>query len=108
MDSIFILQELNVQADRQYRDRVGKYSRSMRSQNLDIFAISRNVHLEWVSGYRRNSSLIIFLSCVKILLLAWKNQITHLPYSGDRNPVPVPALQLFCAHGRWKGALLNR
>ena len=61
MDSIFILQELNVQADRQYRDRVGKYSRSMRSQNLDISAISRNVHLEWVSGYRRNNSFFLKL-----------------------------------------------
>jgi hypothetical protein len=46
MDFIFILQELDVQADCQYRDSIGEYSRSMRSQNLDISAISLNVHLE--------------------------------------------------------------
>jgi hypothetical protein len=79
MDFIFILQELDVQADCQYRDSIGEYSRSMRSQNLDISAISLNVHLEWMFGYGRMTAY--FPKLCGILLLAWKNQITHLPYN---------------------------
>jgi hypothetical protein len=47
----------------------------MRSQNMDISAISLNVRLEWVSGYRQNDSLFS-QSYMSILLLAWKDQTT--------------------------------
>jgi hypothetical protein len=80
MDFIFILQELHVQADRQYRDSIGEHSRSVRSQNLDISAISLNVHLEWVFGYGQNDSSFP-QSYVNILPLAWKDQINHLRYN---------------------------
>jgi hypothetical protein len=68
-DSSFILQELDLQTGHLYRDNIGVYSRSIRSQNLDISAISLNIHLEWVSVYRRNDSLFS-RSYVSILLLA--------------------------------------
>jgi hypothetical protein len=76
----FNLQELDLQTGHLYRNSKEGYSRSMRSQNLDISAISLNVHLEWVSGYRRDNSLFS-QSHVSILPLAWKNQIFHLPYN---------------------------
>jgi hypothetical protein len=47
----------------------------MRSQNMDISAISLNVRLEWVSGYRQNDNLFS-QSYMSILLLAWKDQTT--------------------------------
>jgi hypothetical protein len=55
-DFSFNLQELNPQTSHLYRNGIGEYSRSVRSQNLDISAISLNVHLEWVFGYGQNDS----------------------------------------------------
>lgn len=52
----FTLQELNLQTSHLYRNGVGKYSRSVRLQNLDTSAISLNVYLEWVFGYGQNDS----------------------------------------------------
>ena len=66
-DFRFTLQELKPQTSHLYRDSIGEYSRFVRSQNLDISAISLNVHLEWVSGYRQNNSLFS-QSYVSILL----------------------------------------
>jgi hypothetical protein len=79
-DFSFNLQELNPQTSHLYRNGIGEHSRSVRSQNLDISAISLNVHLEWVFGYGQNDSSFP-QSYVSILPLAWNNQITNLPYN---------------------------
>jgi hypothetical protein len=44
-DFSFNLQELDLQTGHLYRNSKEGYSRSIRSQNLDISAISLNVHL---------------------------------------------------------------
>jgi hypothetical protein len=75
----FTLQELNLQTSHLYRNGIGEHSRSMRSQDLNISAISLNVHLEWMFGYGRNDSSFS-QSYVSILPLAWKDQITYLRY----------------------------
>jgi hypothetical protein len=79
-DFSFNLQELNPQTSHLYRKGIGEHSRSVRSQNLDISAISLNVHLEWVFGYGQNDSSFP-QSYVNILPLARKDQITYLRYN---------------------------
>jgi hypothetical protein len=84
-DFSFNLQELNPQTSHLYRNSIGEHSRSVRSQNLDISAISLNVHLEWVSRYRRNNSLFS-QSCEHSAACLEKPD----------NPSPIQCLPVLC------------